>query len=106
MTQQQFKTFVEEYSQKYGKVKEMLDQTQRPAKSAGTTATPGDSRLQTGTGVSGNMTITGTENLSPDEIKKLNEAKLNKVSPEYRKEVEAFFRSISENSAAASKPSK
>ena len=48
--------------------------------------------------------LAATDKLLPDEIKKLNEAKLNKVSPEYRKEVEAFFRALSENGNTPTPP--
>ena len=97
MTEAQFKAFVEDYRQKFGQVKEMADQVAKPSGVMKTDVTaPGDEKLSTGTTIDGTVGVTGTDKLLPDEIKKLNEAKLNKVSPEYRKEVEAFFRTLSE----------
>jgi hypothetical protein len=101
MTQEQFKNFVEEYTQKFGQVKEMLAQTQRPTESVQTgVQTPGDDKLSTGNTVDGQMGVSGTDKLAPDDIRKLNEAKATKVSPEYRREVEAFFKALSENAGS------
>lgn len=105
MTEEQFKAFVEEYTQKFGQVKEMIDQAHKPSGAVRTeTVLPGDDKLSTGSTIDAGLGVSGTEKLSPDEIKKLNEAKINKVSPEYRKEVEAFFRTLSENANSTPPP--
>jgi hypothetical protein len=102
MTQEEFKGFIEEYTQKYGQVKDMLSQTQRPNETVQTGAqVPGDDKLSTGNTVEGQMGVSGTDKLAPDDIRKLNEAKATKVSPEYRREVDAFFKALSENAGSA-----
>ena len=39
----------------------------------------------------------GMSDLTPDQIRKLYESRKAKISPEYRKHVEAYLRAISEN---------
>ena len=60
-------------------------------------AIPGSGRTQAGRGLDGKVeNVRGSEKLSIDEIRKLYEQRAKKVSPEYRKQVEAYFRAISE----------
>lgn len=97
MTSEQFKGFVEEYSQRYGQIKDAIARTSGGA-SSGTVQQAGSDKLQTGQGIDTKVGDTaGGDKLSPDDLRKLNEAKTAKVAPEYRKDVEAFFRAISEN---------
>jgi len=99
MTQPQFKTFIEQYAQKYGQLKQMLDRTRRPTNTVQDAySLPGSDRLARGQTVAGDLGQTsGAENLTTDNLRKLYESPAAKVSPEYRKQVEAYFRAISES---------
>ena len=100
MSLAQFKAFIEEYSSRFGAIKQMADRTQPPDGSMiGAIVLPGEDKTQAGKGADGSVgNSTGSQKLSTDEIRKLSQARAAKVSPEYRKEVEAFFRAISESS--------
>jgi len=102
MTQNEFKTFIEKYSSRFGQIKEMPKQTAIPGKAAAKAAESiGVPTVQHGAGMDkGLQDLRGAPKLSPDELKKLYESRAANVSPEYRKQVEAYFRAISESSAA------
>jgi len=103
MTQEEFRAFVEKYSQR-------LDRVGRDAKRRGTDAAgsqgqvdlPGRSGLQKGRGPDGKLLDPGDgEQLTPDELRKLYESRAAEVPPEYRRQVEAYFRALSEMNAPA-----
>ena len=48
----------------------------------------------------------GSEKLSTDEVRKLYEQRTKSVSAEYRKQVEAYFRAISEAAPSKDAPAK
>jgi hypothetical protein len=103
MTRAQFAAFVERYAQRIGKVEKMKERTSRPAGALPNAfAITGSGRLQRGRGADGKLDdVRGSEKLSPDEIRKLFEQRARKVSPEFRKQVEAYFRAISEGAFRA-----
>jgi hypothetical protein len=98
MTREQFAAFVEKYAQRIGKIEKMKEQTAGPDGTiSGSFAIPGSDRLEDGRALDGKLEdVRGSEKLSTDEIRKLYEQRASKVSPEYRKQVEAYFRAISE----------
>ncbi|MFP4053304.1 MAG: hypothetical protein ACLFV7_05505 [Phycisphaerae bacterium] len=97
MTEKEFKDFVKKYAGKYGKVRDMLEQTERTNETDRLVVRGGSGDTQEGTGTADDATgASGREDLSPDEIKKLYESRKGNVSPEYRKQVEDYFRAISE----------
>ena len=61
----------------------------------------GNGNVQTGKG-SDTAGGAGHETLTPDQMKKLYESKAATVSPEYRKEVEDYFKNISESAGGGS----
>ena len=104
MTAGELAGFVEQYREIFGRSKDMPERTERPT---GTIRDafqlPGRGGRQSGRGLDGGLDdVAGSEKLSPDELRKLYESRAAKVSPEYRKQVEAYFRAISE--AASRKP--
>lgn len=106
MTEGEFAAFVEKYAELFGKSRDMPDRTERPTGTVeGGFQLPGSSRLQAGQGADKDLgNVAGTEKLSPDELRKLYESRAAKVSPEYRKQVEAYFRAISEAAAKNEPP--
>lgn len=108
MTQAQFATFVEKYTQRIGEVKKMTDQTAKPTGTVVSSAViPGNARPQAGRGVDGKLDdVRGSEKLSTDEVRKLYEQRSKSVSAEYRKQVEAYFRAISEAAPSKDAPAK
>jgi len=50
--------------------------------------------------------VRGSEKLSTDDVRKLYEQRAKTVSPEYRKQVEAYFRAISEAAPSKDAPAK
>ncbi len=101
MTREQFAAFVEKYAQRIGKIGKMKDKTAKPDGTVqGAFALPGSDRQQQGRGLDGTLEdVRGGEKLSTDEIRKLYEQRAGKVSRKYRKQVEAYFRAISETAA-------
>lgn len=110
MTQDEFGAFVEKYAQHFEK---------GPRKAARETTLPGRTvpnafelsgkdGLQKGKSVEGGIEAQGAEKLDKDQLRKLYESRAAEVSPEYRKGVEDYYRSISEGQtdrpAAASQP--
>jgi hypothetical protein len=108
MTQTQFAAFVEKYTQRIGEVKKMSGETAKPTGTViGSAVIPGNTRQQAGRGVDGGMDgVRGSEKLSTDEVRKLYEQRAKTVSAEYRKQVEAYFRAISEASPTKDAPAK
>ena len=103
MTPPQYQSFVESYSQLFGKVKPLLAVTERPTATVNNAFfAPGTQQVQTGKGLDSKLGVSGTEKLTGDQMKKLNESRAARVSPEYRKSVDAYFRSVSEGSAPPS----
>ena len=102
MTPQQFRTFVDQYTQRLEKVKR--EPGEQPAgQQQAETSGPGGAQAQSGRGMDSQvLDVRGGEKLSPDQLRKLNESRSAKVSPEYRKQVEDYFRAISEGAGGAS----
>lgn len=99
MTEAEFGAFVEKYARRFGKTKKMPSETERPGETiGGAFQLTGKSGRQSGKGLDKQIGSRGTDKLSPDELRKLFESRAAKVSPEFRKEVEAYFRAISEQS--------
>jgi hypothetical protein len=111
MTFPQYQAFVEAYTDRFGKIKPMLEKTQRPGEALGSAfVLPGSRELQSGKGMDDKVgNVKGGEKLTPDQIKKLFESRAAKVPPEYRSAVEAYFRAVSEGTstpAPTANPSK
>ena len=98
MTAGELAGFVERYRTIFGRTREMPDRTERPGETVlDAFRLPGSGQMQSGRKVDGKLgDVTGSEKLTPDELRKLYESRAAKVSPEYRKQVEAYFRAISE----------
>ena len=102
MTPERFSAFVEEYSRRLEGLRGIP-----PSDVPGQIA-QGSFRLPEGPGRQGGPLVdrrlagaAGIERLSPDEVRKLFERRAAKVAPEYRKQVEAYFRAISEEGGRA-----
>ncbi len=96
MTRDQFAAFVEKYRRRIGQVRAMRERTERPGQTVDGAVIPGSDRRQAGRGAGGDVDGRGGEDLSKDELRKLYEERARKVSPEYREQVEAYFRAVSE----------
>jgi hypothetical protein len=104
MTQQQFKGFVEQYSQQLEHLRRNGDDTPTGSQQARAEG-PGAKAVQAGQGLDQQvLDVRGSEKLTADQVKKLNESRAAGVSPEYRKQVEDYFRAISEGGAGAAPP--
>jgi len=103
MTVRQFKAFIEKYTERFGRIQPDPERTEQPRKTVkGAFKLPGSGELKKGRGVDGRIGNTrGTEDLTSDQIRKLYEAKVKDVSPEYRRHVEAYFRAIAESAGRA-----
>ena len=101
MTDAQFRSFVEKYSRRFGKLRPMADRTDRPGQEiGGAFELPGSEKLQTGRAWDSKLgNVTGSEKLTPDEIRKLSESKAARASRKYREHVQAYLRAISEGAA-------
>ena len=86
----------------------MADQTAKPAGTVVSSAViPGNAQQQAGRDVDGKLDGShGSEKLSTDEVRKLYEQRTKSVSAEYRKQVEAYFRAISEAAPSKDAPAK
>ncbi len=105
MTREQYRNFVERYRQRLDKVRPAVDKTERPNKTApGSRKVPGESGVQTGQPGDGEISVTGSEELTEEEKNKLNESRRSKVSPEYRRHVDEYYRSISDDEQDEEKP--
>gem|GEM_PF-2525163 len=98
MTRDQFAAFVDRYAQRIGKIEKMRDETERPEGAIrGAFSLGGSDRKASGSGVDDRLTdLRGGEKLTIDQIRKLHQQRARNVSPEYRAQVEAYFRAISE----------
>jgi len=103
MTAGQFAAFVERYQSRFSRIAKMPAGTVRPGRSvSGAFKLTGSSTLQKGRGGDEGLgDVAGAEKLPTDRIRKLRQPRLTKVSSEYRKEVEAYFRAISEGPGEA-----
>jgi hypothetical protein len=104
MTQPQFKTFVEKYTQRLERVKDDRgDVSGGPVE--GRQDGPGGRTAQAGKTLDQQLLeVRGGEKLTPDQIRQLYESRSAKISPEYRKQVEDYFRAISEGGAGSPPP--
>ena len=104
MTEQQLSQFVKRYTDKFDKIRKpkMKKDAKPPLPEedvvSSTSVQTGSKKLQKGTAIEKGMSdVTGTSKHSADDIRKLYESSKVKISPEYRKHVEAYLRAISEN---------
>jgi len=109
MTSSRFAAFVERYNSRFGRIAEMPRRTDRPGRSvSGAFKLTGSGALQKGRAAGERLgDVSGAEKLPTDRIRNLLQPRLRKVSPEYRKEVEAYFRAISQgprDAEAATRP--
>jgi hypothetical protein len=104
MNTDELKAFVEKYSKRVGDLKAQKEKTETPGLVVnGNIGLGGTDKVQQGRGTDVDAGA-GTEKLTPDQLKKLNEARANKVPPEYRDEVEAYFKAISGSTPSAPTP--
>lgn len=104
MTQEQFRGFVEQYTQRLDLLRTHKSD-ESGGQQVGNTDGAGSKNLQGGRALDDQLLdVKGAENLTPDEIRKLRESRAAKVSPEYRKQVEDYFRSISEGAGTTPQP--
>jgi len=97
MTDQEYKDFVKKYDRRFGQLREKPEQPETTDRTTAGAELVGARDVQTGRSTDpGVSDARGGETLTPDEIRKLNEQKVNQASPEYRKHVEAYLRAISE----------
>ncbi len=97
MTEKEFKTFVEKYSDRIDNIRKNPDRTEIPSRLRDPSELGGSETLQEGRGASEELTqSSGTEDLTDDQLRELYESRTSEVSPEYRKQVEEYFRAISE----------
>jgi hypothetical protein len=98
MNMQGFQGFVETYVDKFGKVKPMLERTDRPNQTlTGAFVAPGSRDPQAGKGLDNQFkTVQGGEKLQADGTRKLFETPASKVEPAFRKGVDSYFRAVSE----------
>ena len=108
MTEQQLAQFVKKYSDKFEKIrKPEKKKDDKPALAeedvvGNTIVETGSKKLQKGRSTEeGLADITGMSKLTPDKLRKLYESRKAKISPEYRKHVEAYLRAISESARRA-----
>ena len=100
MTAGQFSAFVKRYADRFDKIRSKTQEAASLPKDVvgNTFVQAGGRELQKGRSADARLTDTrGMSNLTPDQIRKLYESRRAKVSPEYRKHVEAYLRAISEN---------
>jgi len=102
MTEQQLAQFVKKYTDKFEKIrkKKVDDKPPLPEEDVigNTSVETGSNKLQKGRSADKDLTgVTGTSKLTPDQLRKLYESRKARISPEYRKHVEAYLRAISEN---------
>jgi len=99
MSPEQFSQFVETYRQKFDQLR-----ARRPGEGQTTIGTGRTNEAQEttavdrGRGRNGALRAGGTDPRDADDLRKLNERKLQNVSPDFRREVEAYFRAVSESS--------
>jgi hypothetical protein len=97
MNEDEFRDFVEKYSRKYGDVREMADRTAGADRIGREIEVAGSDRLERGRGSDRRVTDTaGSEDIESDDVRKLNESRRDQIDPAYRKQVEDYFRAVSE----------
>ena len=94
MTEREFRGFVDRYNQRLARLAED-DPPAAEAGKAGPIDLPGQMRLQRGRD-SDLAGASGSEELSPEETERLYEQRVRKVSPEYRRQAERYFRALAE----------
>ena len=100
MTAEQFAGFVKRYTDRFDKIRKKTDDKPPLPKDIVRNAfdQTGSKKVQEGRSTDKRLGDTsGMSDLTPDQIRKLYESRKAKVSPEYRKHVEAYLRAISEN---------
>ena len=100
MTAEQFAGFVKRYSDRFDKIRKAKDDKPPLPKDVVRNAfdLTGSRKVQEGRTTDKRLADTsGMSDLTPDQIRKLYESRKAKISPEYRKHVEAYLRAISEN---------
>ncbi len=107
MTPEQLKGFVEKYTGMFDKLREKLSSQGPPRVVRGQAAQIGQSGVQQGRGRDAGG-ASGTQGMSADQMKNISDARLQQVPPEYRKQVEAYFRAVAEmrSSTPATQPAK
>ncbi len=104
MTPTQFKAFVEKYTQRLEWVKDDRGDISGGSV-AGRQDGPGARTVQAGRTLDQQLLdVRGGEKLTPDQIRHLYESRSARISPEYRKQVEDYFRAISEGAGASAAP--
>ncbi|MFP4356490.1 MAG: hypothetical protein ACLFUJ_15355, partial [Phycisphaerae bacterium] len=91
MTPQQYTNFVKRYVDQFQQVRQSArrgDGQPEP----GQVVIHGSEQVQQGQ--SGKQELTGTEQLSEDEIRRIQQSRLEDISPEYREQVEQYFRNL------------
>jgi hypothetical protein len=105
MSDKQYGAFVEQYAQRFGKLRPMPERTARPGSAVrDAVAVPGQEGLQKGRGSEKQVGATGMEGLDRDELRELVQPGAEDVSPEYRKQVEAYLKLISQGQEALESP--
>lgn len=100
MTADQYVAFVKRYADRFDKIrKKSSDSPSLPKDVVRNAFTRiGSDKFQKGRSTDTRLTNTaGMADLTPDQVRKLYESRKAKISPEYRKHVEAYLRAISEN---------
>jgi len=96
MTETQFNQFVKRYADAIGNIRHQLGLV-TVKRVPDRIRIPGSDKLDSGRGTDRRITdTTGHDDLTPDQIRELHESRSKKVSPEYRKQVEEYYRNIAE----------
>ena len=96
MTRQELRNFVARYSRRLDRALPGRGGRDPQASAAGEAGgLPGSLRMQSGRGAVGGLGVSGSEKLSPDRQRELYESRSKTVSPEYRRQVERYYRAIS-----------
>jgi hypothetical protein len=95
MNNGELKAFVEKYTKRIGELKAAKEKSDAPDQVvSGNIGLGGSEKVQEGRGT--DVTAgAGGEHLTPDQLKKLNEARSNKIPPELQDVTEAYFKAIS-----------
>jgi len=97
MTNEKFTGFVEEYASRLSRLTDAPDRTDRPRTGVKAPSdTVGAETLQQGKGVEKGLGARGMEELTADQVRELSESRVENVSPEYRRLVEAYLKAVSE----------
>jgi hypothetical protein len=100
MNNDELKAFVEKYSKRVGELKAMKTKSDAPDQVvSGNIGLGGSEKVQEGRG-SDISAGAGGEKLTPDQLKKLNEARSGKIPPELQDVTAAYFKAISGSSTS------